>query len=89
MELIILTLVKKDSGNEGTKTASEVAIEHLDILLGKRPINGDAKYFHQFKYNDGLYKFLSENTFEERLGEYYQGTGASKIKKRVITYILQ
>lgn len=84
-----INLAKEGFGNEGTKLASEVAVEHLDILLGPRPTNSDEKYYQQFKYIDGLYKFLSENTFEERLGEYYQGTGASEIKKRVISYILQ
>lgn len=84
-----INLEKEGFGNEGTKLASEVADEHLDILLGPRPTNSDEKYYEQFKYKDGLYKFLSENSFEERLGEYYQGTGASKIKKRVISYILQ
>lgn len=65
---------------------SEDAIKHLNILLGPRPTNSDEKYYYQFKYEEGLYKFLSKKTFEEKLGEYSQGAGASQIKKRVITY---
>lgn len=63
------------------------AIEHLDILLGD-PTGYDGQYKNQLNttYRDGLYAFLSQYKFEERLGEYYQKTGASKVKKRVITY---
>lgn len=57
------------------------------------------KYGNQFmtEYTNGFYEFLSNNTFVESLGEYYEGndgnsqtnsTTATKIKKRVITYTL-
>lgn len=77
------------------------AIEHLDVLLGKRPINTTAKYYEQFIHTEGLYEFLSGKKFEEILGEYYQedaldaanGTSSgildvNKTKKRIITYVL-
>lgn len=77
------------------------AIEHLDVLLGKRPINTTAKYYEQFIHTEGLYEFLSGKKFEEILGEYYQedaldaenGTTSgildiNKTKKRIITYVL-
>lgn len=57
------------------------------------------KYGNQFmtEYTNGFYEFLSNHTFVESLGEYYEGndgnsqtnsTTATKIKKRVITYTL-
>lgn len=57
------------------------------------------KYGNQFmtEYQNGFYEFLSNHTFVESLGEYYEGndgnsqtnsTTATKIKKRVITYTL-
>ena len=58
------------------------------------------KYGNQFmstEYPNGFYEFLSNHTFVESLGEYYEGndgnsqtnsTTATKIKKRVITYTL-
>ena len=63
------------------------AIEHLNILLSN-PTGYDGQYKNQLNttYTDGLYAFLSQYKFEEKLGEYYQETGASKVKKRVITY---
>lgn len=77
------------------------AVEHLDVLLGKRPTNTNAKYYEQFIHTEGLYEFLSDKKFEEILGEYYQedaldaenGTTSgildvNKTKKRIITYIL-
>lgn len=81
----------------GNKTsATEMAIEHLDILLaGKKSIGSYSEpykeeysklYSKQFKYDDGLYDKLKEMRFEESLGEYTQSTGASSITKRVITY---
>lgn len=38
---------------------------------------------------DGIYKVFKDKKFTEEFGEYYQGTGASQIKKRVITYTIQ
>ena len=39
-------------------------------------------------YPDGLYNFFAGKKFKENLGEYYQGTDSTKIKKRVITYTI-
>lgn len=48
------------------------------------------KHKNKFIYwNNGLYNELKDCEFEERFGEYYQGTGATEIKKVVITYILK
>ena len=59
--------------------------EHLDVLLSDSA-GYDGKYKEEIYYQEGLYKELSKYTFEEQLGEYYIETGASKVKKRVITY---
>lgn len=64
--------------------SAQDAIEHLDILMASS--NGDNE---KIRRTEGLYAFLSKYAFEEKLGEYYQGTGTSKIKKRVITYTIQ
>lgn len=66
---------------------TEKAIEHLDILLGDSS-GYDGEYKNQICHTEGLYSFLSQYKFEEKLGEYYQGTGSTKIKKRVITYTI-
>ncbi len=67
--------------------------EFLDVLIGggnedtvkdkyeARLIDGDSDI--------GLYKKFANAQFEERLGEYVQGSGASEITKRVITYVKQ
>ena len=65
------------------------AREHLNILLGtKNPSIYAGEYKKQLNtdYTQGLYHYLGSHKFEESQGEYYQGTGTSKIKKRVITY---
>lgn len=87
-----------DLSREGFES-KEQAIEHLDIILGgKAALEGKTqnvkdKYENKFIYEDGLedglYEYFKNAQFEELLGEYYQGEGASQIKKRVITYILQ
>ena len=49
------------------------------------------KYSNQIiknDYPDGLYNFFAGKKFKENLGEYYQGTDSTKIKKRVITYTI-
>lgn len=43
----------------------------------------------QNHYPLGLYNEFKDKEFEEQFGEYYQGEGASEIKKRVITYVLK
>lgn len=78
---------------------SQEAIEHIDILLNKRPTDVNNKYYNQFMYPDGLYNELKDKKFEEILGEYYLEDSqaghetdtieANKTKKRIITYILQ
>lgn len=65
----------KDSGAENEQ-------EMLDMLDAK-------KYGNQFmdiEYPDGFYEYLAKHTFSEQLGEYYQGSDSTKIKKRVIVY---
>lgn len=65
----------KDSGAENEQ-------EMLDMLDAK-------KYGNQFmdiEYPDGFFKYLAQHTFSEQLGEYYQGSDSTKIKKRVIVY---
>jgi len=67
----------------------EDASDHLDILLRKNTITYNGKYKNQICHDEGLYDFLSKYTFKESFGEYYQGTGTTKTKKRVITYTIQ
>lgn len=43
----------------------------------------------QSHFYNGLYNEFKNDEFIEEFGEYYQGEGASKIKKRVITYTLK
>ena len=78
---------------------AQEAIDHLNIILGKKPSNTTDKYYNQFIYEDGLYDELQNKKFEEIHGEYYledsqagyetDAIEANKTKKRVITYILQ
>lgn len=75
--------------------SKEEAKQHLDIILGGKSVLDDKSESVQDKYDkkliheDGLYEHFKNAQFTELLGEYYQGEGASQIKKRVITYILQ
>jgi len=79
-----------DLSNEGLQT-----IEELDIILSgesaleDKPQNVKDRYQQKIIHKKGLYEFLKGKKFEELLGEYYQGEGTTKIKKRIITYILQ
>lgn len=81
----------------GTIPAEQVAIKHLDIIMGKRPSDPKKPYYNQFLEDgkDGFYERFKNSKFEEQLGEYYLETtdettgGTKKTKKRVITYILQ
>lgn len=73
------------------------AINHLNILLGKKRAN--IQYEKQFVHDDGLYEYFKDKKFKEILGEYYQEDAVAgketdaleinKVKKRKITYILQ
>lgn len=80
-----------DLSKEGFAT-KEQAQEHLDIILAGKPAlptkskDIQQKYDKKLIYKDGLYEYLKDKRFEEYLGEYYQGEGASQIKRRVITY---
>lgn len=100
IEINYIDLSRETYGIVGNKTsATEIAIEHLDILLaGKKSIQNYTEpykstykklYTNQFKYTEGLYNFFKDKKFEESLGEYTQSSGASSITKRVITYKLQ
>lgn len=40
-------------------------------------------------YDNGIYNEFAGEEFLEQVGEYYEETGTSQIKKRVITYTLQ
>lgn len=83
-----------DLEKEGFAT-QQAAKEHLDIILGGNVVLNSKgedvkdKYRNKIIHNDGLYDYFKNARFEELLGEFYKGEGASKIKKRVITYILQ
>lgn len=48
----------------------------------------EKKYGNQFmdEYTNGFYEYLAKHTFLEQLGEYYQGSDSTKIKKRIIIY---
>ena len=48
----------------------------------------EKKYGNQFmdEYTNGFYEYLAKHTFSEQLGEYYQGSDSTKIKKRIIIY---
>lgn len=98
-----ITLYKDEDNNEiscidleNERFGSQATVkEHLDIILGgTETLNtkGDEiknKYRNRIVYNEGIYQKFKNSKFEEKLGEYDQGTGATKITKRVITYILQ
>ena len=80
-----------DLSNEGFATKAQ-AQEHLDIILGgEKVLNLKSqevkdKYNQKMIHDEGLYNLFKDANFEELLGEYYHLEGASKIKKRVITY---
>lgn len=99
-----LDLAKEEFGNNGNKSAPEVAKEHLDMILAvgtsnkshfenQEMVNKYKQQFHE-DYPNGFYDFIKDKTFEESLGEYYQYTSletvssSTQIKKRVITYTL-
>lgn len=80
----------------GKFTDKEDAKIFLDVLLGgenvKEPTVSNEKkvyYKNRLIYNQGLYNQLKGKQFEEKLGEYYEGSGATEIKKRVITYTIK
>ena len=93
---------KKDSAGKDIKISyidlstgfanEQEAIEFLDVLFGGT-INSTTEIKNKYEdriYNKmGLYNMFSGYRFEERIGEYYQGTGSTKIKKKVITYIVR
>ena len=94
IEVNYIDLSMEGYGKIADKNAPEVAIEHLDIILNKKnALKSDNPlyklYKNQFIHEQGIYEYLKDKKFEEFVGEYYQGEGASQIKKRVITYTLQ
>ena len=78
---------------EGFAT-QEAAKEHLDIILGgedtlnEKSENVQKRNKNKLIHTEGLYEYFKNAQFKETLGEYYQGEGASQIKKRVVTYQL-
>ena len=93
VQITSINLEKEGFGNEGTKSATQVAQEHLDIILGGESLKKTEgyktlypKYENQIFHKTGFYEYLKGKKFEELLGEYYQGEDTTKIKKRVITY---
>ena len=85
-----IDLSKESFGEDGTKTAIDVALEHLAVILSGKDSTG--RYSKEIIYHyssGGFYGYLCNNRrFEERLGEYIQNEGAGEITKRVITYVL-
>lgn len=70
--------------------------EFLDVLIGGNTLSNwtsiKDKYVARLikgELDEGLYEKFKDAEFEERLGEYVQGSGASEITKRVITYVKQ
>ena len=82
--------------NEGF-ASQQAAKEHLDIIVGgsrvlnQKELSVRKAYKNVLipRYQNGLYDVLKNEKFEEKLGEYYQGSGATEVKKRVITYIMK
>lgn len=72
--------VIRDVVEENLGTASEELKENY-IDMYKKKI--------QYHCPEGLYEKFCDEKFTEFFGEYIQGSGASKIKKRVITYQIQ
>jgi len=75
------TSVIEDVVNETLASASDELRESYIEMYSKKLQNTD--------YSNGLYEELKDEKFTELFGEYYQGEGASEIKKRVITYQIQ
>ena len=77
-----------DFSNENF-ASQEQAVEFLNVLIGGDTDSNYDKYSNRLLDTNGIYKQFANREFQEQLGEYYEGTGASEIKKRVITYTLQ
>jgi len=83
-----------DLAHKNLKFANkDQATEFLDVLLAGANIDNwddiKDKYQNRIIHMNGIYKhFTNMNAeFEERLGEYVQGSGTSEMTKRVITYV--
>lgn len=102
IEVNYINLAEEGFGSEGKKLPTEVAKEHLDMILAvgisnksyfsnQEMVNKYENQFHE-RYPMGFYEYIKDKKFEECLGEYYQGsdsataTSSTQIKKRVITY---
>ena len=78
------------NSENGKFTDKEDARAFLDVLLGGENAEKFDIYKHKLinrYYYDGWYDDFKYGSFEEILGEYTEGSGATEIKKRVITYI--
>ena len=65
----------------------EIAAAHGIELISLSVIVDGQEYKDQVDIStEQLYDYLKDKTFVENLGEYYQGSDSTKIKKRVITY---
>lgn len=90
-EGIIINYIGSNNNDEMDFPSNSAFIEFLDSIIGigKDSYGAvDNKYYNQFYYDNGIYEAFKNYTFEEQLGEYEIGSGASKITKRVITYKL-
>lgn len=96
-ENIGISSINFAKSENGKFTDKEDAKKFLDVLLGGKYVPSDSNdkkdyYLERLIDNiddEGLYNKLKDKTFEEKLGEYYEGSGATEIKKRVITYTIK
>ena len=96
-ENIGISSINFAKSENGKFTDKEDAEKFLDVLLGGKYVPSDSNdkkdyYLERLIDNiddEGLYNKLKDKTFEEKLGEYYEGSGATEIKKRVITYTIK
>ena len=103
--LYIYNITEDDGTIIGQTNCIDLAHEHLKFATKNDAneflnalIGGDnlatwttisSKYTNRFIYTNGIYEQFKGNTFEEKLGEYIQGSGTSEITKRVITFVKQ
>ena len=77
----------------GLPAINDALIETFGNEDNKAEIRNDYRQMYEKKlkdpYRQGLYDAFKEEEFIELFGEYYQGEGASEIRKGVITYIIK
>ena len=84
-----------DAANPPVLADKQAQKDFLDIILGGNNALNNKEQTVQNAYKDcilywnGLYDELKDFEFEERLGEYKQGTDSNALTKRVVTYIKQ